>query len=250
MANVGVSSIKLIDSDGDALDDGAGRLNVNATLSEASINIGDVDVLSVPAPLNVVGGGTEASALRVTIANNSTGVITVDGTVTANLSATDNAVLDSIASAVHAEDHAHSTADKGIPPLAVRRDDPTTGTAGDGDYINLSTDATGHLYVTQGNFVETDTFTMIDVDNGVEGLNTVDSGVVGTITNCVEIFLQADESNSGYIMVGDGDVADNRGVKLNPGDTIILNINDTRQVGLWGSADNQNLRCMITKRTT
>lgn len=53
----------------------------------------------------VVGGGTETGALRVTIANNSTGVVsvddnggalTVDGTVTANLSATDNAVLDTI----------------------------------------------------------------------------------------------------------------------------------------------------------
>lgn len=51
------------------------------------------------------GGGTEAGALRVTIANDSTGVVsvddnggalTVDGTVTANLSATDNAVLDNI----------------------------------------------------------------------------------------------------------------------------------------------------------
>ena len=31
MANVGVSSMKLIDSDGDALDDGAGKLNVNAS---------------------------------------------------------------------------------------------------------------------------------------------------------------------------------------------------------------------------
>ncbi|RMG70854.1 MAG: hypothetical protein D6711_16440, partial [Chloroflexi bacterium] len=55
--------------------------------------------------LSTTGGGTEASALRVTIANDSTGVIsvddnggslTVDGTVTANLSSTDNAVLDSI----------------------------------------------------------------------------------------------------------------------------------------------------------
>ena len=32
MANIGVSSIKLIDSDGDALDDGNGKLNVNATI--------------------------------------------------------------------------------------------------------------------------------------------------------------------------------------------------------------------------
>lgn len=53
------------------------------------------------------GGGTEDGALRVTIASDSTGVvsiddngsaITVDGTVTANLSATDNAVLDAIES--------------------------------------------------------------------------------------------------------------------------------------------------------
>ena len=45
MANVGVSSIKLIDSDGDALDDGAGKLNVNATLvAGAAIDIGDVEI--------------------------------------------------------------------------------------------------------------------------------------------------------------------------------------------------------------
>ena len=45
MANIGVSSIKLIDSDGDALDDGAGKLNVNATLvAGAAIDIGDVEI--------------------------------------------------------------------------------------------------------------------------------------------------------------------------------------------------------------
>lgn len=66
------------------------------------------------AALSVTGGGTEASAMRVTLASDSTGVLsiddngstisvddgggalTVDGTVTANLSATDNAVLDQI----------------------------------------------------------------------------------------------------------------------------------------------------------
>jgi len=58
------------------------------------------------ASLGVTGGGVEATALRVTIASDSTGTLsvddgggalTVDGTVTANLSATDNAVLDDIA---------------------------------------------------------------------------------------------------------------------------------------------------------
>ena len=61
------------------------------------------------ASLGVEGGGVEATALRVTIASDSTGVLsvddngsslTVDGTVTANLSATDNAVLDAIAASV------------------------------------------------------------------------------------------------------------------------------------------------------
>lgn len=37
-----------------------------------------VDVLTVPAPLSVVGGGLEATAMRVTLASDSTGVISVD----------------------------------------------------------------------------------------------------------------------------------------------------------------------------
>ena len=36
MANVGVSSMRLIDSDGDPLDDGSGKLNVNATVGAGS----------------------------------------------------------------------------------------------------------------------------------------------------------------------------------------------------------------------
>lgn len=68
-------------------------------------NIGNVDIVTVPAPLNVVGGGTEAAALRVTLANDSTGVITVDGTVTANLSATDNTVLDNMLTALQLIDN-------------------------------------------------------------------------------------------------------------------------------------------------
>jgi hypothetical protein len=66
---------------------GTFAVNLNAGTN----NIGDVDVLTVPAPLNVTGGGAELGALRVTLANDSTGVVsvddnggslTVDGTVT------------------------------------------------------------------------------------------------------------------------------------------------------------------------
>ncbi len=51
---------------------------VTANLAAGTNNIGDVDVLTVPAPLSTTGGGTEATALRVTLANDSTGVVSVD----------------------------------------------------------------------------------------------------------------------------------------------------------------------------
>lgn len=76
--------------------DATNGLDVDVTrlpaLVASSANIGDVDVLTVPAPLSTTGAGTEAAALRVTIANDSTGLLsvddngsslTVDGTVTA-----------------------------------------------------------------------------------------------------------------------------------------------------------------------
>ena len=271
MAKVSGGAIRLIDKDGDPLDDGNGRLNINATLEAASVNVGDIDVLSVPAPLNVTGGGTESSALRVTLANDSTGVlsvdagggtlsiddgggtITIDGTVTANLSATDNAVLDDILAdtdilqgAVHAEDSASGNGDSGVYILGVRRDLQVGASGSDGDYASLTLDYNGNLYTRESSMYALDSFAMIDVDNASEQL----SATVGVFTACHEIFLQADESNSGYVMVGDEDVADNRGMKLNAGDTIILNSHDTRGVYLWGSAANQNVRCMIKTRTT
>jgi hypothetical protein len=60
----------------------AGRLwtsaTVDAALPAGTNNIGDVDVLTVPAPLSTTGGGTEATSLRVTLANDSTGLVSVD----------------------------------------------------------------------------------------------------------------------------------------------------------------------------
>lgn len=86
-----------VDADGDyatLLQDANGRLYVNIHDGGNSITIDN-------ATLSVVGGGTEATALRVTIANDSTGVlsvddnggsITVDGTVT--VTATDLDIRD------------------------------------------------------------------------------------------------------------------------------------------------------------
>lgn len=54
------------------------QVDVVGALPAGNNNIGDVDIATVPAPLNVTGGGTEAAALRVTIASDSTGVLSVD----------------------------------------------------------------------------------------------------------------------------------------------------------------------------
>lgn len=122
--------------------------------------------------LAVVGGGVEATALRVTIASDSTGVLsvddgggalTVDGTVTANLSATDNAVLDNIDAdtsaiqtaveliddAVFADDAAFTTgSSKVMMSGAIRDDTLSTLTAIEGDAVPLRVSSTGALHVT------------------------------------------------------------------------------------------------------
>jgi hypothetical protein len=65
--------------------DAAGELQVDVltlpALVAGAANIGDVDVLTVPAPLSTSGGGTEAAALRVTLASDSTGLLAVKGDV-------------------------------------------------------------------------------------------------------------------------------------------------------------------------
>jgi hypothetical protein len=121
-----------------------------------------------------IGGGVEAAALRVTIASDSTGVvsvddngstlsiddgggaITVDGTVTANLAAGTNNIGDvDVLSVVpgtgatslgKAEDAAHSSGDVGVMALFVRQDSQADFGA-DGDYVPGSIDADGALRV-------------------------------------------------------------------------------------------------------
>jgi len=48
---------------------------IGAAIPAGTNNIGDVDVLTVPAPLSTTGNGTAATALRVTMASDSTGTV-------------------------------------------------------------------------------------------------------------------------------------------------------------------------------
>ena len=74
------------------------QVDVVGALPAGTNNIGDVDIVTVPAPLSTTGGGTEATALRVTVATDSTGVLSVDdngGSLTV-----DNAGLTSLNGAI------------------------------------------------------------------------------------------------------------------------------------------------------
>ncbi|MEE8307076.1 MAG: hypothetical protein V3R81_07405, partial [Gammaproteobacteria bacterium] len=108
----------------------------DASLPAGDNNIGNVDIVTVPAPLSTTGGGTEATALRVTIANDSTGQVTIDGTVTAS-----NA----------AGDIAHDAADSGNPVKiggkAVETDGTDPGEVAEDDRSDIRTDMNGRVLV-------------------------------------------------------------------------------------------------------
>lgn len=130
--------------------------------------------------LSVVGGGTEATAIRVTIASDSTGVvsvddnggtisvddgggtITVDGTVASTQSGTWNVGTVTTVTGTtsltpgtgatnlgKAEDAAHSTGDVGVMSLGVRAASPTERSAGptDGDYEPFATNEVGAVWI-------------------------------------------------------------------------------------------------------
>lgn len=157
--------------------DAANGIDVDVTrlpsIPAGANNIGDVDVLTVPAPLSTAGGGTEATALRVTIANDSTGVVSIDdnggsitvdgtvavsGTVTVGSHAVTNAgtfatqesgaaltALQLIDNLVLTEDDPHVSGDPGVLMFAVRKDASGTLASLDGDLTPLQCDANGHV---------------------------------------------------------------------------------------------------------
>jgi hypothetical protein len=80
-----------------------------------------------------VGGGTEATALRVTVASDSTGLLPVS--------------ISSGGITGRAEDDAHSSGHEGVVILAVRRDTAAVGSDTDGDYSTVNVDSAGRVYV-------------------------------------------------------------------------------------------------------
>ena len=151
----------------------------------------------------LAGGGVESGALRVTIASDSTGVLSVDdngstlsvdGTVTANLGATDTAALAAVETAVELLDDTVYTDGTGTPSKAIG----VAGTDGTNPQI-ISTNTSGHVNIADGGNVITvdgtvavtgvataaNQTTLIGHVDGVEGLLTTIDGDTGTIAGAV-----------------------------------------------------------------
>jgi len=67
-----------------------------------------------------------------------------------------------------------------------------------------------------------------------------------SITNAKEIFIQTDDANGGFVMVGGtqgttlaGSVGSRAGIKLNGGETLVLAISSFASIFLIGSESNQ-----------
>lgn len=140
----GVTSMTALKVDGSGVTQPVSG-TVTANLAAGTNNIGDVDVLSVPAPLSTTGGGTEATALRVTVASDSTGVLSVD----------DNGAsltVDGTVSATSAGDVAHDAADSGNPVKVGGKASvgttPLAPVSADADRANLLVDGAGRVVTT------------------------------------------------------------------------------------------------------
>lgn len=128
--------------------DATNGLDVDVTrlpaLVAGTANIGDVDVLTVPAPLSTTGGGTEATALRVTLASDSTGVVSVDdngaaltvdnaGTFAVQVDGSALTALQLIDNPVIVDDTAFTPATSSVNMAGFQADETATDSVDEGD---------------------------------------------------------------------------------------------------------------------
>jgi uncharacterized protein YggU (UPF0235/DUF167 family) len=91
-------------------------------------------------------------------------------------------------------------------------------------------------------------YAQFDVDTSAIQLSSAD-GINTATTECKEVILQCDFDNTGYVMVGGSSnvACDARGIRLEAGDTLTLSIQDTADIYLIGSANDQMVNVMVLK---
>ena len=236
--------VKLSDDSGNAVSVTGNRLDVNAYLAATpTIDIGDVSLLLGGTAASVNNGAADATTLRVTIASDTTGVlsvddngstlsiddggctITVDGTVDLGSTATNH--LSEIEGAVETIEGAISGSEMQVDVVAS---------------LPAGSNAIGKLAANSGVDIGDVDVTSIaagtniigkvshDITGGADGVKTVSSAgtdvVLGGDVVCKKIDIQAQTDNTGLIAVGftgvDATEATGTGVILYAGDTYSL----------------------------
>ena len=195
--------VKIADNSGNEVGVTSNRLDVN--VAGATITTGDIDV----------------------------NLDSATDSVEAVLSATDNAVLDSIKSILDNIKVDTEAIESAVEIL----DNAVSGSEMQVDVV------TNNHPEGMGSFTSYATYAL-----GTSAVTITTATGVSVQTDCVEIIIQTQDGNSGYIMVGDSDVtAPSEGIRLNAGDTLILPVRSTNNVSIRGSTSSQNTNITIIK---
>ena len=257
--NVGNGNSRvIIDVDGEAATVTGNRLDVNAYLSAGSVNVGDIDVLSVIPGTGATNlgkaedaghTGEDVGVMALAVRRDSVGTFASSNEDYAPLQVTNIGELRvNMASSVGASEalntggQPRSATQRGPVVLAVRNDELAISSAGhaDGDYTYLQVDAEGALYTTHG------------ITGMTQGITTVagtamqlDEGTDGYDIPCKRVDLMSRHDNVGIIYVGSADtIASNGsvgGIRLNAGDFYSMDINNLNHIWVEATIADQEL---------
>ena len=261
-ANVDHAAIEVlltaIDADTDAIKTAVQVLDDWDDSNYANVNI---NLAGSDAP---TGGGAESGALRVTLANDSTGVVsvddgggavTVDGTVTANLSATDNAVLDSILTKNTEIDAVLDTIKvdtEAIETAVELLDNAISGSEMQVDVVGslpAGSAAIGKLAANSGVDIGD-----VDVTSTVQpaGFGSIGHGnntdvgtsaeVLASSQACKHVDVMAAIANTGIIYVGGSGVTAATGIGLYAGDVYSLDIDNVNDIYVLASVNGEDVQ--------
>jgi len=235
---------KIADDDGNVADVQSNRLDVNAHLSTTDNTVLD----NIESVLDTIKIDTEAieTAVEGTLTTSTAITSIVPGTGPLNLG--------------KQEDAAHSDGDLGVMALAVRTASPANRSSTNGDYEPLQLDE-GRLWTSTvvtsvpaptGGTVHS--YTRFNAAETATAISDGTNGIAESVTDCKEIIIQPDPANSGFIRVGGlgGAVAGvpvttTNGIRLEPGDTLVLPAASTDAVMIDGSAASQRVYVMLVR---
>ena len=244
----------------------AGTFAVQSTLqANSGVDIGDVDVTSLPASTNtieivgdaaedaavagnpvLVGGRYDSSPRSLDDGDVGAIAVTPKGYSIVSLDSNWATGTNGYGSAFHVAGDGFSQATDATLSIAAVLSDALAAPANttDGDWCPLQVDAQGALYTTHGMTAMVSGANATISDSTAEQL---DGSTSGLDVACKRVDLMATHFNTGYIWVGDSGVANNGsggGIRLAPGDFYSIDVNNLNDIWVIATVDEENVTYM------